>query len=231
MVGQQDKLDALISYGEGPRAIYELVKAQILAGTPASGEELKIQPLAERLGVSIVPVREAIRMLAADRLIEIRPRRSPLVVAIDERELVEINQIRLELEPFTLAAAIEHHTPKTIARCRRIVRRDEASTDLWEKVELNRRFHLALLAPAPLKRTPHIIRDQYDGISRAAQFLVVDKGAYLGQPHTEHEEILEAVERGDGKAAVALMRRHISAATERARARLAVQAASPLPVA
>ena len=220
-MAEQSALETFISYGDGPRAIYGLIKSEILSGALPSGEELKIQPLAERLGVSIVPVREAIRMLAADRLIELRPRRSPIVAAIDESELVEINRIRLALEPMALAEAVAHHTPESLALCRQIVAEDETSTDLWEKVELNRRFHLALLAPTPLKRTLHIVEGQYDGIAHAVQIIVVDKGRFMGQPHTEHQEILKAVERGDTDAAVSLMKEHIAVSTDRAKNELA----------
>ena len=118
-------MEPLIRYGDGPSAIYDQIKERILSGELHGGDEIKIQSLAEQLGVSIVPVREAIRMLASDKLIELRPRRSPVVAALDESELLEINQIRLALEPLVLVSAIDHHTPETINSCRRIVKLDE----------------------------------------------------------------------------------------------------------
>lgn len=207
----------LLNYGDGPRAIYDRIKERILSGELPSGQELKIQSLAKDMGISIVPVREAIRMLASDHLIELRPRRSPVIAGIDQEEILEINQIRLSLEPLALAAAVAKHDSSTIDYCRDLISRDEASSDLWEKVELNRQFHEALLAPSGQKRILRIIADQFDGIARVAQFLVVDGGNYLGNPHKEHLEMLRAVEGGETDWAITLLQGHINAATERAK--------------
>ena len=218
--GNRHAMELMLNYGDGPQAIYDRLKEQILSGELESGREVKILPLSREFGVSIGPVREAIRMLASDNLVVLRPRRSPVVAAVDQSELVEINQIRLALEPMVLDSVIDRHTRETLEACREILKRDEASEDLWEKVELNRQFHLTLLEPTPLKRTLRIIEEQFDGISRVVQFIVVDKGTFLGHPHHEHMRILEAVERKDKKAAVTLMQRHITDSTERARAEL-----------
>ena len=218
--GNRHAMELMLNYGDGPQAIYDRLKEQILSGELESGREVKILPLSREFGVSIGPVREAIRMLASDNLVVLRPRRSPVVAAFDQSELVEINQIRLALEPMVLESVVDRHTPESLEACREILKRDEASEDLWEKVELNRQFHLSLLEPAPLKRTLRIIEEQFDGISRVVQFMVVDKGTFLGHPHHEHMRILEAVERKDKKAAVTLMQRHITDSTERARAEL-----------
>ena len=64
--------DTLVKYGDGPQAIYEEIKQRIITGELKGGSELKIMPLANDLGVSIVPVREAIRILAAEDLIILR---------------------------------------------------------------------------------------------------------------------------------------------------------------
>ena len=213
-------MTALLQYGDGPRAIYGLVKEKILSGELAGGAEVKIQALADDMGVSIVPVREALRMLASDGFIDIRPRRSPVVSSIELADVLEINQIRQALEPLALEAAVANHTPETLDACRAIVAEDEQAEDLWLKVELNRRFHLALLEPAGQPRILRLIEDQYDGISRFAQFLVVGSGVFEGAPHREHQRLLEAVERRDTEAALALMREHLAASTERVRVAL-----------
>lgn len=211
---------ALLQYGDGPKAIYDAVKEKILSGELAGGAEVKIQALAADMGVSIVPVREAIRMLASDGFIDIRPRRSPVVSSIELADVLEINQIRQALEPLALEAAVPNHTLETLDACRAIVAEDEIAQDLWHKVELNRRFHLALLGPAGQPRILRLIEDQYDGISRFAQFLVVGSGVFEGAPHREHQRLLEAVERRDTAEAMDLMRDHLAASTDRVRAAL-----------
>ena len=104
---------SLLSYGDGPQAIYEELKQRIVEGRLEGGSELKIMTLARQLGVSIVPVREAIRILAAEDLIILRPRRSPLVAKVDRRDLVEINSIRGALEPMVLRDSVPKHSPET----------------------------------------------------------------------------------------------------------------------
>ena len=209
-----------VHYGDGPKAIYDRLKGQILSGHLAAGAQIKIQSVADEMGVSIVPVREALRMLASDGFIDIRPRRSPVVTRIELADALEINLIRQALEPLALVAAVDRHTPKTLGACRDLIDRDETAEDRWRKVELNRRFHMALLEPCGQPRVLRLIEDQYDGISRFAQLLVVASGVFAGTPHREHLEILEAVERRDAGTAVDLMKRHLEASTQRVRAAL-----------
>lgn len=211
----------LLQYGDGPSAIYDRLKGQILDGDLAPGDQVKIQSVADALGVSIVPVREALRMLASEGFIDIRPRRSPVVSRIELADILEINLIRQALEPLALAAAVEAHTAESLKACRDLIELDEAAKDRWQKVTLNRRFHLALLEPSGQKRVLRLIEDQYDGISRFAQFLVVGTGMFEDAPHAEHMRILEAVEACDVDAAASLMKQHLAASTDRVREELA----------
>ena len=209
--------ETLLNYGDGPRAIYEEIKQRIIAGEIEGGSELKIMPLASELGVSIVPVREAIRMLAAEDLIVLRSRRSPIVAKVDGRDLVEINFIRGVLEPLVLEDAVPNHTPAFLAECESLHERERGCTDLWEKVELNRKFHTALLAPSGLTRTQSIIENQYVGLARITQYLVMNQPGLIDAHHDEHEAILAEVKRGNAKQAAQLMGTHIERATARAR--------------
>ena len=143
---------------------------------------------------------------------------------IDLADVLEINQIRQALEPIALAAAVGHHDAASLKECARLIAADEAETDRWQKVELNRRFHLALLEPSGQERILRLIEAQYDGISRFAQFLVVGSGVFAGTPHSEHLRILDAVKRGDVNEAVALLKEHLAKSTERVRAELARRA-------
>ena len=214
-------MSQVLQYGDGPRVIYEQLKDEILTGALAPGDQVKIQSVADKLGVSIVPVREALRMLASDGFIDIRPRRSPVVSRIELADILEINLIRQALEPLALAAAIDAHTGESLEKCRELIARDEVTEDRWQKVALNREFHLALVEPSGQARVLRLIEDQYDGISRFAQFLVVGSSVFQGTPHDEHTQILKAVERRDTDAAVDLMKYHLAASTGRVRTELA----------
>ncbi len=213
----------ILNYGDGPRAVYEVLKHQIISGERNAGEELKIQPLAKEMQISTIPIREAFRMLAAENLVELRPRRSPIISHIDEKDIIEINQIRGALEPIVLADAVQHHSEETIAECSNLIDQYIRSTDLWERVELNRKFHMALLAPSKMNRSIAIIVDQYDGIARISQFRVVEHESRVGSHNREHEGILNAVQAGDTELAIELMSHHIHKATARAKKELSAQ--------
>ena len=209
--------EILLNYGDGPRAIYEDIKQRIIAGEIAGGSELKIMSLASELGVSIVPVREAIRMLAAEDLIVLRSRRSPIVAKVDGHDLVEINFIRGVLEPLVVEDAVPNHSPASLSECESLHERERGCADLWEKVELNRKFHTSLLAPSGLARTQSIITDQYVGLARITHYLVMNQADLIDAHHDEHEIILTEVKRGNAKRAAQLMGAHIERATVRAR--------------
>lgn len=211
----------LLNYGDGPRAIYEMMKLRILSGELEAECELKIMPLAEELGVSIAPVREAVRMLAGEDLIELRPRRSPIIARINQNDLFEINMIRRALECEVLKDAVPRHTNETLDLCEAILIEDAKCTDLWAKAELNKKFHLALLTPSKLDRTIQIISKQYTGMARIVHFRLVNylaENPKLAFAHAEeHRSLLDVVRKGDPKGATQLMDDHIWQATERAK--------------
>ena len=223
-------MKSIINYGDGPKAIYEELKRQIISGDLEPGLELKIMPLAKEMDISIVPLREAIRMLAAEKLVELRPRRSPIIARLDVRDLVEMNQIRGALEPIILADAIARHDSKSLAECEKLLKRTVKVKDAWEMVELNKAFHFALLGPSRLKRSLDIIADQYDGIARLTQYRVITHEDQLGKLHEEHARILEAIKNGDQKQAISEMAQHIDRATERAANELSEEVETEQPL-
>ncbi len=206
----------VLEIDDAPKTVYTWLRDMILSGQFPAGDQVKIRAIADEMRISIVPVREAIRMLATEGLMELRPRRSPIVAPLELPEILEINNIRLALEPVFLEHAVDAHTGASIAKCRALIDADKASTDYNEKVDLNRQFHLALLEPAAQPRALKIIHDQFESIARFAQILVMHGADEMrGHVHYEHLEILEAVAAKEADRAVGMMRQHISSAVER----------------
>ena len=216
-------MSAVIDYGGVPNEIYRNLRERILRGQLPSGTRIRIGAVAEEFGVSIIPVREALRMLAADHLIDILPRRSPVVSGISAHEVLEIGAIRLALEPLALAGAIPNLDAGTLRRCRRILEDYERCSDAWDQVELNRRFHLTLYTPCGRKRLMKIISDQYDGMTRCAQVLVIRSSKAVDKSVMEHEAILAACEAGDVERATAVLHSHLQASVDRLHDRLMVE--------
>lgn len=202
-------------FGDGPNKIYKILKKQIIAGKYPIGGELKIQKISNEFKLSIVPVREAFRMLASDALIKLRTGKSPIIRGIKEKEIFEINRIRLALEPMALEDSIQYHTKETIKACLQIIKKDENSSDPIKKADLNNQFHIALLKPTKLKRLFDIISHQFEGITRLTHIMVIKKKFRIKSAHAEHLNIIEAIQNKKNKKATMLLKEHIKDSTKR----------------
>ena len=209
-----------MDYGNVPSEIHRHLRERILRGRLRGGDSIKIGAVAKEFGVSIIPVREAMRMLEADRLIDMRPRRSPAVSGLSRNEVLEIAEIRLALEPVALAAAIPRLTDEAVRSCEAALDEYQTSQDPWRQVELNRQFHLTLYQPCGMTRLMQIIAEQYDGMTRCAQAIVIRSSKDVDKSGAEHSAILDACKEGAIEAAVARLRAHLDASIERLREEL-----------
>lgn len=210
-----------INYGNVPTEIYRHLRERILRGKLHGGDQIKIGAVAEHFGVSAIPVREAMRMLAADHLVDILPRRSPVVSGLSQDEVLEIAEIRLALEPLALVSAIPLHSAESIARCAAVLDKYQRVKDPWKQVDLNRDFHLMLYQPCPQKRLMKIIAAQYDGLTRCAQYVVIHSSSGIGKSLAEHHSILQACRAKDMDKAEQALRAHLEASIERLHRKLA----------
>lgn len=206
----------------------------IMGGELTPGARLGEVELAERLGVSRTPVREALSRLAAEGLVEISPNRGARVVTWTVAELEGVFDLRSVLEPQLTAHAVPNATPADVdelddlARRMREVGTPGPGQDLDALVPLNRAFHdrLVALAAHPTLATalaaaihPPIVR---------RNFLTYDE-ASLRRSLAHHGEIVAALRAGDPEWARAVMTSHIANAravmVRAARVRMADQAA------
>lgn len=206
----------------------------IMGGELAPGARLGEVELAERLGVSRTPVREALSRLAAEGLVEITPNRGARVVTWTVAELEGVFDLRSVLEPQLTAHAVPNATPADVDELDDLARRmHEVGTpgpgqDLDALVPLNRAFHdrLVALAGHPTLATalaaaihpPIVLRN----------FHTYDE-ASLRRSLAHHGEIVAALRAGDPEWARAVMTSHIANAravmVRAARVRMADQAA------
>src|SRR6185437_5723652 len=120
------------------------LRERILSGAVAGGERLVVGKLSEELGVSRVPVREALRQLAAEGLVSIEPRRGASVISYNEEQVRELVEVRATLEALNAKLAAKRHDELTIADLKSIL--DEGvrvaeSADALTLMRLNERFH------------------------------------------------------------------------------------------
>ena len=195
---------------------YETLKHAIITGDLPAGSRIVETDYAERMHISRTPLREALRKLERDGLVEYMLRRGVIVRAFTIADVDEIYTIRTCLEMLTLPAIIQNATPGDIQRLRDILAQMDPLTEQGDVAALSplaRRFHNELTAISGLKRTIRAIEGQDEYITRFSA-LSIAKEDRRGAAHQEHHELVNLVERKDLEGFQQLMRRHIERSKE-----------------
>jgi DNA-binding GntR family transcriptional regulator len=195
-------------------AVLEAIKHAILTGELKAGQALVETDLAEVLGVSKTPVREALKTLAGAGLVTMNPYKGAAVRVVDDEQARHVYDARLLLEPEALARAVaggHDWRPAHQALARADSARDQAERSL-----ANRDFHRELYAGCGnplLVRMLDDLRDQTALVSAAAWRHEPDWLPTPSWEHeaTEHRAVLRAAEDGDAQRAAGLLRGHITA--------------------
>src|SRR5690349_322350 len=191
------------------RYAYDQLRAQIVDGSLAPGERLRLRTLAEALGLSEMPVREALRMLSRDGLVEFSDHRGATVTAIPIEDVSATISARMWLEILAVREAVPLHDDASLAAVRTALAKGAKATSGAAFSVANRELHEAIEAPAPAALRGMITEawDRVWVVRRAASlFLLLPD--QVARAHEEHVELVEAVEAGDAKAAGRIMERH-----------------------
>jgi DNA-binding GntR family transcriptional regulator len=189
----------------------QVIRARIVTGDLAAGEIYSAASLAERLGVSATPVREAMLDLAAVGLVEAVRNRGFRVVAPDERDLDEIGELRLLLEAPALRLVAERAGDDELAALEPLLVALEAAAESGDTVAYltaDREFHLRLLALAGNRRLERLV-DQLRDQTRLIGIEELAESGRLAASDREHREMLEALRARDADRAEAVMRAHV----------------------
>jgi DNA-binding GntR family transcriptional regulator len=190
---------------------YAELRRRIVEGELAPGTRLRLKPLADRLGLSVMPVREAVKMLERDGLVEAQSHRGATVTTISREDVIEVLSVRMWLEVLAVRDATPHHTAATLEHVRRGLAAAEKAAPRGglAYAQANRALHEAIEAPAaPLSR--QLISELWDRVwqTRRSMSLFVLAPDRIAGAEQDHLEIFEAVERGDAEAAAEAMSRH-----------------------
>jgi DNA-binding GntR family transcriptional regulator len=190
---------------------YAELRRRILEGELAPGTRLRLKPLADRLGLSVMPVREAIRMLERDGLVETENHRGATVTTISREDVIEALSVRMWLEVLAVREATPHHTSETLENARRALAAAEKAAPRGglAYAQANRALHEAIEAPAP-PVSRQLISELWDRVwqTRRSMSLFVLAPERIAGAERDHREIFEAVEHGDAEAAAEAMSRH-----------------------
>ncbi|OLT24710.1 hypothetical protein BJF79_13225 [Actinomadura sp. CNU-125] len=194
---------------------YAAVRRMILSGDAAAGSRLGESELAETLGLSRTPVREALQRLGSDGLVEVLPHRGARVVEWTAADLAEIFELRTLLEPYAAARAARIGQDEPVladlrARCDAMEAAADAR-DLGELARLNSAFHAALIDASRNRRLPGMLTSVMHAPLIVGTFRRYDR-TELDRSMNHHRELVAAIAAGDPDWAEAVMRAHIRAA-------------------
>jgi DNA-binding GntR family transcriptional regulator len=189
----------------------EALRERILRGDYHEGEPLRQDALADELGVSRIPVREALRQLEAEGLVTFSPHRGAVVSSLSLEEIRELFELRAEIECDLLARAIPEMTKEQLERATEVLDEFEDALTAGEATRwgpLNWHFHAALYAPANRKFTMGVLQKLHQHSDRyfRMQVLLAHGGAKAAN---EHRAIAEAVSEKNIELATKRMREHI----------------------
>lgn len=196
------------------KLVLAALRERILSGELAPGERLVEGRLSEELGVSRMPVREALRALAAEGIVVIEPRRGATVTSFSPEQIREMVEVRATLEALNAKLAARRHDPAQIAKLERILAEGTRLTsedDLTRISALNLDFHEALGSVAANSVLQEMMRSLRE---RTALFFTVNNRERMRQNWEEHAAILRAVVAGDAELASLLAARHVYSAAE-----------------
>jgi DNA-binding GntR family transcriptional regulator len=204
----------------GERAYAQLADL-LISGRLAPGERLSLRTAAEVLGVSIMPVREAVSRLVADRALEVMPNRAVRVPLMSVAQFRDLTKVRIAIEGHAAAqAALQRNDDDlaAIARAEEAMRAESMKSrpDLPRAVELNKTFHFAVYEAARSPILVEIIRALW---LKAGPVINLDLRANperlaKGDAIRFHANVRKAIAEGDAAAAQAGIAADISGAAE-----------------
>lgn len=209
--GLQSDLDvAPIEASSVVSLVYERIRALILNGDVAPGTRLGQVDLAERLGVSRTPVREALRRLTGEGLVEFRDQRGFRVAALALDAVVRRLEVRVILEPGAARLAAERRTDDDLAALRAAIDRERAATTAIEVHDASRDFHVAVCAASQNHELVLTLEGLW--LIEVGRRLLARRSAvpaWQEADAAEHDAILAAIAARDGDRAAALMEEHL----------------------
>ena len=196
-------------------SVAEELRRRIVSGEYAGGDQIRQEAVAEELGVSRIPIREALLQLEAEGLVVIHTHKGAVVASLTAEDAVDLFEARLALETLLLRKAVSAATPEDIARIdacmseyERAVR-SAAGPDMLSR--LNWAFHTALCEPARRPRMMAILLSLYTATDRYLR-LQIETPRAKAKALADHRALFDAFKAGRAAAAARLIKAHITGA-------------------
>lgn len=192
------------------RAALDELRHWLLSGRLAPGDRVRQDEAAHELDTSVIPVREALKILESEGQVVYIPHRGFFVAELSRDELIELCEIRSALESMSVRRNIELLGPDDFDAMRSLIEqmeRADADVDIVAMVRLDRAFHFRLFDAAGATQLARVIKSTWDQSDpyRAAFFADEEHRA---SNHDEHRAILAAIEERDPERVIELLDAH-----------------------
>ena len=196
--------------------VFENLRTAILEGNLKAGQRLMEVQLAEQLGVSRTPIREAIRKLELEGLVVMLPRKGAYVANMSFKDLIDVLEIRSSLEGLAASLAAERLREEDISDLERVAKEFEKSVreaDIDNVLKKDVEFHEKIFLMANNKKLYQLITSLWEQVHRFRVTYVSNYDASLSLVD-EHNRILEAIKSGDCELAKKYATEHIEIAEQ-----------------
>lgn len=203
------RIEKAVSYKE---KVYKELKAGIISQRIKPGEILNERKLAQTLGISRTPVREAIQMLANEKWIIIEPYRGAYVYELTEKDIVEVFQVRLALECLAIELIVDKISKEDIVKLKSIFKKQEKLKEKYEAeafIEADREFHTFIAKHSDNRVLIDMLNELGDVLRRLGVQAVQDKKRFI-ETLDEHTAILDALSMNNKDGAIDAMKHHIT---------------------
>ncbi|MGE4239214.1 GntR family transcriptional regulator [Ramlibacter sp.] len=192
-----------------PTHVYDTLYEAILSGVIAPGERLMVDEVAAHFGVSKIPVREALKALAASGWVQIRPHRGTFVRPLSSQELRQVFEMRRVLEPYCARLAAGRRTEEHVRELKALVKEGMEAVrdgDVVRTTAVNSRFHNVMAGAV----ANDLIFDTVTGLeARMRRYFIAVDWKQRRESMSQHKAIMEAIRDGDGDEAERLTLAHL----------------------
>lgn len=210
----EERQSSSITRTTAHESVRERIRQAILSGGLPTGSRLVQSQIARQLGVSTTPVREALRDLASEGLVEFDSFRGAVVHEPTLDEVEDVYEIRTVLEPIAIRRAVARISDQHLARAEALMEEMEQESDPVAWVGLNRQFHAILLQAGVSKRLEGILRTLNDAATAYIALSLALGPHRMATANAGHQDLLEAYRRRDVDEAVDVATRHLAGTVE-----------------
>ncbi len=193
--------------------VYEHLRDMIVSGTLAEDSQVVQERIADQLGVSRTPVREALSRLAHERLVTWVAGVGYVVNALTDHDISDVQQVRSALEPLAMDLAVGRYSPADLAGATALIERMAItdSDDVDAHFELNRQFHRSMIEPCGNALLIKMLDDLWDQpINRRITGAYVRAAGNIDRMVAEHRQIVIAAAAADRSSLLTLVAAHLA---------------------